>query len=73
MLEAHHLSIPLAYYRRFSNVLSAQTRSAMDGVTHVQYCAKCGKSTGSLDDSHETKTFWWCLKCRRAAKLCTIW
>ncbi|BEI90469.1 uncharacterized protein CcaverHIS019_0305390 [Cutaneotrichosporon cavernicola] len=72
MLEAHHLPVPLAYYRRFSNILDAQTVSGMDGISHVQYCVKCGKSTGSLDDTSETKTFWWCTKCRRAAKICTI-
>ncbi|GMK56594.1 hypothetical protein CspeluHIS016_0304340 [Cutaneotrichosporon spelunceum] len=72
LLEAHHLPIPLAYYRRFSNIVDAQTVSGMDGVSHVQYCVKCGKSTGSLDDTCETKTFWWCTKCHRAAKICTI-
>lgn len=73
MLEAHHLSIPLAYYRRFANILDQQTLAGADGVTHVQYCARCGKSTGSLEDTAETKTFSWCTKCRRSAKICTIW
>lgn len=73
LLERYQLSIPVAYVRKYANVLSAQTLATQDGITHILHCARCGKSTGSLDDTADRKTFWWCTKCRRAAKLCAVW
>lgn len=73
ILERYHLAVPVAYIRRFTSILDVQTLPGQDGITHILHCSKCGKSTGSLEDTADKKSFWWCTKCKRAAKLCVVW
>jgi hypothetical protein len=73
LLERHRLDIPVAYLRLNAEILAIQTLPGQEGITHILHCANCGKSTGSLDDDPDKKKFWWCTKCRRGAKICTVW
>lgn len=73
MLERHRLVVPLAYVRRSCGVREALTLPGQEGITHPIYCCKCGKSTGTVEDTADPhRVFWWCPRCRRAAKICSI-
>ena len=73
LLEAQRLSVQAAYVRRYSGIPSVEIRSGDDGMTHVQYCSKCGKSTGSVDMAVGEGVFWWCKRCLKAARTCVVW
>jgi len=75
MLEQHRLAIPAAYIRRHASITSLEIVLGDLGVTHLTYCSRCGKGTGSLEDvgmHNHGKQFWYCRKCRLAAKECAI-
>ena len=75
MLEQHRLAVPAAYIRRHAQITSLQIVLGDMGVTHLTYCSRCGKGTGSLEDvgmHNHGKKFWYCKKCRLPAKSCVI-
>jgi hypothetical protein len=75
MLEQHRLTVPAAYIRRHAQITSLQIVLGDLGVTHLTYCSRCGKGTGSLEDvgmHNHGKRFWYCKKCRLPAKTCVI-
>jgi hypothetical protein len=75
-LDRYRLPGQSAYLRRYAAIRSLQITSTQIGVTHVVHCQTCGKSTGSLEEigmEKEGKRFWYCGKCRSAAKVCAIW
>lgn len=74
-LEQYRLSIPAAYIRRFARVSSLEVVIGDPGVTHLAYCSRCGKGTGSLEDTgmeRHGKRFWYCKNCKLPAKQCAI-
>lgn len=73
LLERYRLTVPMAYLRRFAGLVETQTVGAIEGITQIQYCMKCGKSTGSLEDAPGSRPFWWCRRCRQRAKTCAVW
>lgn len=75
MLEQRRLSIPAAYIRRFAGLPSLEVLVGDPGVTHLAYCSRCGKGTGSLEDvgmEKRGKQFWYCQSCRLPAKECAV-
>lgn len=75
MLEHQRLAIPAAYIRRFAKLSSLEVVVGDPGVTHLAYCARCGRGTGSLDDTgmeRRGKRFWYCKNCRLPAKQCAV-
>lgn len=74
-LEQYRLSIPAAYIRRFARLASLEVVIGDPGVTHLVYCSRCGKGTGSLEDTgmeRHGKRFWYCKNCKLPAKQCAI-
>ncbi|ORY34659.1 hypothetical protein BCR39DRAFT_513871 [Naematelia encephala] len=73
LLERYRLTGSAAYIRKHAGIASLETLSTDEGVTHIVHCARCGKSTGSLDDiGIEAKRFWWCKRCLLTAHKCAI-
>ncbi|ORX37616.1 WD40-repeat-containing domain protein [Kockovaella imperatae] len=72
LLEAHHLAVQAAYVKKYAGLDSMETRAGDDGVTHVVHCASCGRSTGSVEISHEEASFWWCKRCKKNARYCVV-
>lgn len=72
-MERYRLTVPMAYLRRFAGLVETQTVGAIEGITQIQYCMKCGKSTGSLEDAPGSRPFWWCRRCKQRAKTCAVW
>lgn len=73
MLDAHRLAIPAAYMRRHALMPSLEVRPTDEGMTHVVTCEKCKRSTGAVDIPLAEGTFWWCKRCKAAARRCVIW
>lgn len=73
MLERRRLTIAAAYIRRYSGLESLLTTAREEGVTHIFFCERCQRPTGSLEDiGVKGKIFWWCKRCKLAARQCII-
>ena len=76
ILDRYRLPVQSAYMRKYAAIISLQITSTQIGVTHLVHCQRCGRSTGSLEDigmEKQGKKFWFCGKCKSAAKACIIW
>jgi hypothetical protein len=74
MLDRAHLPLQSAYIRKYAQILSLEVYAQDSGITHIAHCQRCRKSTGSLEDiGLKGKRFWWCRRCRLAARICVIW
>ncbi|EIW71387.1 hypothetical protein TREMEDRAFT_42787 [Tremella mesenterica DSM 1558] len=73
LLERYKLFLPASYIRQYAGFDTLHVTPFDEGMTHILFCQRCQRPTGSLEDIDvKGKKFWWCKRCKLAAQHCAV-